>query len=442
MAQRRKVLVLAALTLTFTTGCSGGGADPDPGPSVTEPGLNLFAPDLDGAIPQRTTVRADSVSTSYDTSAILVQAESTGADLCVQLAPFRMADDTCRVQGTHAVTSMEEMSGVALVRDGTLLYWHTLVTEADPDLLDRALSSLQEAPRARLEDLGNPAAGDSATTSEPTAAPDPIGPDQFRTGLALMTVRQLAGDIGPREGTSEAFDRATNLVTGRFQRLGYAVTRQRFKVPAGNSWGVPVPAGRSANIVATSTDFDAERPHLVIGAHLDTVPQAPGAEDNASGVGVMLAVAQAAATAETRLPVVFVAFGAEEPRGPTDDDHHYGSRHYVAGLSKAQRAGVRGMVSLDRVGVGSVVPIGSAGESDPVQRSLLAVARRIGVPTVADPEQRSSDHWSFVRAGLPGARIGSTPYAGYHSSADVPAVVSRRQLDRVGRILLAWLAPR
>jgi hypothetical protein len=100
------------------------------------------------------------------------------------------------------------------------------------------------------------------------------------------------------------------------------------------------------------------------------------------------------------------------------------------------------MVSMDRVGVGATVPIGSAGDSDPVQRALLAAARRAGVRAVADPEQRSSDHWSFVRAGLPGARLGSTPYAGYHSVSDVPSVVQPAQLERVGRVVLAWLAPR
>jgi hypothetical protein len=59
---------------------------------------------------------------------------------------------------------------------------------------------------------------------------------------------------------------------------------------------------------------------------------------------------------------------------------------------------------------------------------------------VAETGQRSSDHWSFVRAGLPGLRVGSTPYAGYHSAADVPAVVRTAQLERTGRLVLAWLA--
>jgi hypothetical protein len=282
--------------------------------------------------------------------------------------------------------------------------------------------------------------------SEPTA-PDPeptaaVSAGDLDVTTAVGAVRHLAGVVGPREATGPAYARAADWVARALTRQGYDVARQRVDVPAGESWGVPVGPGRSVNVVATRPGFDPTEPHLVVGAHLDTVPQAPGAEDNASGVGVLLAVSEAVASRRTRLPVVFVAFGAEEPRGPTDDDHHYGSRRYVDRLRAAERRALRGMVSLDRVGVGAVVPVGSAGDGDPVQRSLLAAARRAGVPAVPDPGQRSSDHWSFVRNGLPGARLGSTPYAGYHSAGDVVAVVERAQLERVGRLVLEWLAPR
>jgi Zn-dependent M28 family amino/carboxypeptidase len=137
---------------------------------------------------------------------------------------------------------------------------------------------------------------------------------------------------------------------------------------------------------------------------------------------------------------VLVAFGAEEPRGPTDADHHYGSRAYVASLGPVQRRAVRGMLSLDRVGVGDVVPVCAAigGPTTP-REAALAAAVRAGVPA-RRCENSSSDHWSFVREGLPGVRVGGTSYAGYHSAADVPSVVSPTQLDRVGRLVLAWLA--
>ena len=281
-----------------------------------------------------------------------------------------------------------------------------------------------------------------STSAEGTSERDePLTADDVDPAVAVRAVRHLAGRIGPREATGEAYARAARWVAGELSGLGYDVTRQAVAVPAGESWGVAVPAGRSVNVVATPPGLDPTEPHLVVGAHLDTVPQAPGAEDNASGVGVMLAVAHAASERRTRLPTVFVAFGAEEPRGDPED-HHYGSRHYVAQLGPRERAALRGMVSLDRVGVGDVVPVGSANEGDPVQRALLAAARRAGAAVVPESGQRSSDHWSFVRDGLPGARLGSTPYAGYHSAGDVPAVVAAAQLERVGRIVAEWLAPR
>ncbi|SED03924.1 Peptidase family M28 [Nocardioides exalbidus] len=294
----------------------------------------------------------------------------------------------------------------------------------------------------------SPSATPSQTsTPSPPPTAEPVAPDDLDAATAPAVVRHLAGRIGPREGTSPAFREAVAWVDDRFTALGYDVSRQRVDVPAGVSWqGASLAAGRSANVVAAPPGFDAAEPHLVVGAHLDTVSGAPGAEDNASGVGVLLAVAEAIAERRTRLPVVLVAFGAEEPRGAGDALHHFGSRHYVASLTRAERGAVRGMVSLDRVGVGSVVPVGSARESasepDPVHRALLAAARGAGVPTVAEVRERSSDHWSFVRAGLPAARLGSTPYAGYHSPGDVPSVVERAQLERVGRVVLAWLAPR
>lgn len=277
----------------------------------------------------------------------------------------------------------------------------------------------------------------------PTPAdPEPGDPADVRASTAMAAVRHLAGRIGPRHGTSAAYLRAVGWTESRLGELGWQVERQAFRVPGGVSWGVPVEAGRSVNLVATRGDVAPGRPWLAVGAHLDTVPQAPGAEDNASGVGALLAVAEAIAGRTTRLPVVLLVFGAEEPRGPSDDDHHYGSREYVAGLSPAERESLRGMVSLDRVGVGAAVPAcGATPGADPALRSLLRAADRAGVPTTTCSvvPNRSSDHWSFARVGLPGVRLGGASYAGYHSPADVPSVVDPQQLARAARITVAWL---
>lgn len=294
------------------------------------------------------------------------------------------------------------------------------------------------AVAAALLAVGCTAMGPERSSPAPPPSVPIVSPDDFDVRTAVAAVEHLAGLIGPRHATSPAFRQAVAWVSSEFESYGRDIRRHSFAVPGGNSWGVPVSAGTSVNVIATPLGFDARDPHLIVGAHLDTVPQAPGAEDNASGVGVLLATAQAIAERRTRLPVVLIAFGAEEPRGPTDDDHHYGSRAYVASLDPAERRAVRGMVSLDRVGVGSVVPVGAA-EGQPTE--LIRAAERAGVSVAPESGQRTSDHWSFVRAGLPGLRIGSTPYAEYHSAADRPDVVSPAQLRRSGRLVLAWLAP-
>jgi hypothetical protein len=98
------------------------------------------------------------------------------------------------------------------------------------------------------------------------------------------------------------------------------------------------------------------------------------------------------------------------------------------------------MVALDRVGVGSRVPVCDGGlASGAVVRSVRRAAQAIGVATSACGANRSSDHWSFELAGMPAARIGGTSYAQYHSARDLPPVVDVAQLGRSGRLLWGWL---
>ncbi len=255
----------------------------------------------------------------------------------------------------------------------------------------------------------------------------------------MRTVRFLAATVGPRLATGPAFGRSARWLERKLESLGYDVTTQSFPVPAGDSWGVPVEAGTSVNVVATPPGFDAESPYVVVGAHLDTVAVSPGAEDNASGIAVLLETARRAAAAPPALPVVFVGFGGEEPRGTGDAEHHFGSRHYVDQMTRSERRRLRGMVAMDRVGVGEVVPIGFVPGADTSVRTGLALAAaRLDVRSSVG-ENTASDHESFADEGMPAARLGSTSYAAYHSSADRPDVVGPAQLRRVGRVLWEWL---
>lgn len=252
-------------------------------------------------------------------------------------------------------------------------------------------------------------------------------------------IAHLSQDIGPRHATSKTYRKAATWVQNRFEKLGYEVSRMPVDAPAGNTWGVDVRAGNSPNIIADAPGFDATEAHVIIGAHLDTIPVAPGAEDNGSGVAVMLEVARV--VAEDGVSVRFIAFGAEEPRGPGDDLHHFGSQTYVHSLNKAQRSAMKAMVALDRVGVaGKNVPICTGGRgTKSVRKELKQAANAIDVPASICADNRTSDHWSFERNGLPSARLGSIPYAGYHSPEDTLDVVSKKQLKRVARIMIEWL---
>lgn len=308
-------------------------------------------------------------------------------------------------------------------------------TACSPEPVDPRTPPVTTPPAA--PPATSPAATPTATdaTTDPTSAPAPA--PRFDADRAMATVRELATGIGPRLATGPAHREAVSLLRPRLRSSGYAVTRQTFRVPAGDSWGVPARAGRSANLVATPSDFDPGRPYAIVGAHLDTVAVAPGAEDNASGVAVVMELARVL-PGDPELPVVLVLFGGEEPRGP-GDLHHFGSKHYVAQMTSEERRNLVAMVSLDRVGVGRTVPLYAidGGPTD-VRDQLERAGRRAGVATVVGTNT-GSDHESFADAGLPAARLGGTSYAAYHSADDLPGVVDRAQLSRVGRLLLTWV---
>jgi aminopeptidase YwaD len=168
---------------------------------------------------------------------------------------------------------------------------------------------------------------------------------------------------------------------------------------------------------------------VVVGAHFDSVPAGPGANDNASGTGLLLELARVLAADPGAVPgldVVFVAFDAEEVG-------LLGSVHYVASLPPEVRARVRAMLNFDMVGVGDAPRIGG----DPgLVRIASEVARGRGVSLSPLPEElgRASDHASFVAAGIPGVFFNVTDDPNYHTAGDVVAHVSPERLQQMGEI--------
>ena len=85
-----------------------------------------------------------------------------------------------------------------------------------------------------------------------------------------------------------------------------------------------------------------EKLPIIIGAHYDTVPGTPGADDNATGVAVLLELARAIALQPLKYPVQLVAFDMEEAGC-------WGSKHHAAKY-KQQQQSIRLMISLEMLG--------------------------------------------------------------------------------------------
>jgi Zn-dependent M28 family amino/carboxypeptidase len=81
---------------------------------------------------------------------------------------------------------------------------------------------------------------------------------------------------------------------------------------------------------------------IIIGAHYDTVPGTAGADDNATGVAVLLELARAIALQPLKYPVQLVAFDMEEAGC-------WGSKHHAAKY-KQQQQSIRLMISLEMLG--------------------------------------------------------------------------------------------
>jgi hypothetical protein len=268
-----------------------------------------------------------------------------------------------------------------------------------------------------------PAASGTAitTTQKPGAA---LG--RFDAGRALSHVRHLAGRIGVRVRATPAEHKGQRYVRRRLRTLGYHVFVQEFGVDGGTS----------RNVVAMWPG--AKRYPVVVGAHIDTVAGSPGANDNASGVAVMLEVARLVAGRHQARWVKFVSFGSEEYGA--NGRHHLGSEEFVSRLGSRGRTRLAGMVSVDMVADGRPLIVGTAGLGPRiVSYSFLHKARKVGIRADYRTTCDCSDNGPFELAGIPAAFIWSGPEPDYHSPSDVPTNLSKRDLWRSGRAVRAFV---
>jgi hypothetical protein len=261
------------------------------------------------------------------------------------------------------------------------------------------------------------------------------------------TVRTLALEIGIRNvADGAALERARDFVAGELQwRLG-AVRQETYEA---EGQGL-------ANLVAEVPGQSGEI--VLLGAHYDSAPGSPGANDNATGVAVLLAVARALAGTRPLRTVRLVAFTAEE-------DPHYqtdlmGSVVHARGCRERGEQ-VTAMVSLDEVGyftreprsqgypfplnliypsVGDFLAVVGNFRSRRLVRAVAAPLRSSGI-TVRDAAVPgflagvgASDHWSFWQSGYPAVLVTDTAnfrYRPFHTPDDLPDQLDTGELSRV-----------
>lgn len=149
-------------------------------------------------------------------------------------------------------------------------------------------------------------------------------------------VARLSVDIGERHlWSGDSLERAAQYIESEFSAAGYAPTRQTY-----TAYRRPV-----ANIIA---EKKGTRPQsIVIGAHYDSVPGSPGADDNASGVAGLLELARMLRTTSCTCGFKLVAFVNEE--SPSFGSDYMGSMQYARRL-RQRGENVAFMISLEMIG--------------------------------------------------------------------------------------------
>jgi aminopeptidase YwaD len=235
---------------------------------------------------------------------------------------------------------------------------------------------------------------------------------------------------GPRPAASRAEARVHGLMRRVFRRAGLTVGTQELRVPG---------RGRSRNTIGVRK---TRRACLqIVMAHADTTPNSPGANDNASGLGVLAALAGRLDRIDPRCDVWLVATGAEERI-------YTGSPDHLGALALARRARALGgrdrlrwALSIDEVGRDRPFWLRSpvALPRPAVERFLLRAGGRAGVPVswVRDDETGNSDHREFELLGMPAAKlgVGSGGEPCRHSPCDTPDRLDPRSL-RLARLLV------
>jgi Zn-dependent M28 family amino/carboxypeptidase len=198
---------------------------------------------------------------------------------------------------------------------------------------------------------------------------------------------------------------------------------------------------------------------LIVGAHYDSVPGCPGANDNASGVAGLLEIARLLAVHKPARTVRFVAFVNEEPPFFRSDD--MGSRVYARRCAERGEQ-IVGALVLETIGCYTDAPrsqhypfpfnlfypstgdfiafVGNVSSRDLVRRCVGSFRSHAAFPSEGGgvPGWITgvgwSDHWSFWREGYPALMVTDTApfrYPHYHTPEDTLDKIDFERMARV-----------
>ncbi len=268
-------------------------------------------------------------------------------------------------------------------------------------------------------------------------------------------VEALSVDIGERTPFSAGgLARAQAYVRAALEGAGLEVTEQ----------GYEFGGQRVANLIATPPDAAAAPAYYLIGAHYDTVPGTPGADDNASAVAVLLELGRRLGRHPPAVPVRLAAFTLEE--SPAYLTRFQGSRVFVRDLKpKGER--VLGAIILEMVGFTCAIqdyPLILRWAGYPRQGNYIGVvgnwrSRRFGRTILRGfrgnpdlpveslfvplngwllPATRLSDHASFWDRGWPAVMVTDTAFfrnPNYHTPGDAIETLDFRFMAELVRSL-------
>lgn len=197
---------------------------------------------------------------------------------------------------------------------------------------------------------------------------------------------------------------------------------------------------KSYNVIATLKPEDHQDTSeiVTIGAHHDSVPGGPGANDDASGVSAVLELARIFSKIDVDTEIRFMTFGAEE-RGII------GSSHYVSTLPSEDLDRMVGHFQMDMIGAeaaGTNYPAGGLimytidGQKNLVTDYGAEASQDIFSEAIPYGHLGRSDHQPFHYAGVPAALFIHTPLEpDYHQPTDTVDKISKEKLQQVAQIV-------